>query len=65
MPELTFEQAYMADLTELETLDARVWIAAEPEDMTPAHPNDLHPVTLSEVSALVVNADELEPHART
>jgi hypothetical protein len=56
MPELTPEQAYMADLAEIERLDATVW--------NPAGPEDLHSMTLSELSELAVQAEELEPHGR-
>ena len=64
MPEMTAEQAYMADLAEIERLDASSWISAGPEDMSPAQPEDLHAMTLSELSQLVVQAEELEPHGR-
>jgi len=46
MPEMTAEQAYMADLAEIARLDASSWISVGPEDMTSAQPGDLHPMTL-------------------
>jgi len=64
MPEMTAEQAYMADLAEIERLDASSWIPAGPEDMTSAQPEEMHAMTLSELSQLVVQAQELEPHGR-
>jgi hypothetical protein len=64
MPELTAEQAYMADLAEIRRLDASSWIPAGPEDMTSAQAEDLGAMTLSELSKLAVQAEELEPHGR-
>ncbi len=64
MPELTAEQAYKADLAEIERLDAVSWISAGPEDMSPAKAEDLRAMDLSELSQLVVQAEELEPHGR-
>ena len=59
MPELTAEQAYMADLAEIQRLDASSWIPAGPDDMTSAQPEDLRAMTLSELSQLAVQAEEL------
>lgn len=64
MPELTAEQAYKADLAEIERLDAVSWISARPQDMSPAQAEDLRAMDLSELSQLVVQAEELEPHGR-
>jgi hypothetical protein len=64
MPQLTAEQAYMADLAEIERLDAVSWISAVPQDMSPAQAEDLCAMDLSELSQLVVQAEELEPHGR-
>ena len=64
MPQLTAEQAYKADLAEIETLDAVSWISAGPKDMSPAQAEDLRAMDLSELSQLVVQAEELEPHGR-
>lgn len=64
MPELTAEQAYKADLAEIERLDAVSWISAGPEDMSSAQAEDLRAMDLSELSQLVVQAEELEPHGR-
>ena len=64
MPELTAEQAYKADLAEIERLDAVSWISAGPEDMSPAQAEDLRAMDLSELSQLVVQAEELAPHGR-
>jgi hypothetical protein len=64
MPELTAEQAYKADLAEIERLDAVSWISAGPEDMSTARAEDLRAMDLSELSQLVVQAEELEPHGR-
>ncbi len=64
MPELTAEQAYMADLAEIQRLDASSWIPAGPEDMSPAHAEDLRAMTSSELSQFAVKAEELEPYGR-
>ena len=56
MPELTPGQDYMADLAEIKRLDVTAW--------NPAGPEDLHSMTLSELSELAVQAEELEPHGR-
>ncbi|NBU44347.1 MAG: hypothetical protein EBS37_09720 [Betaproteobacteria bacterium] len=64
MPELTAEQAYKADLAEIERLDAVSWISAGPEDMSSAQAEDLRAMDLSELSQLVIQAEELEPHGR-
>ena len=65
MPELTVEKTYKADVAENEKLDSQQWVPAESEAMTPAHPEDLQAMSLTELACLVVDADELEPYGRT
>jgi hypothetical protein len=65
MPGQTVEEDYKTDLTEIKQLDLAHWIPAESADMHSAYPEDIHSMTLSEVSVLAVAADELEPHGRS